>query len=310
MPSQAAPLPENQEPPKGLPPVQPPSGKFILQLFLVPGVIVVLAVLLLLAFRYAIGSGYTPASFLRQIDSDNADIRWRGASDLAQVLKRPESVSLKTDAPFALDLAERLKSAFDDLVRKEADLQAAQAGKPQEERDAAWRKLKAERNHVRFLAASLGDFLVPIGVPVLSEIVLHEKSPDLQGNTLRRRQAVWAMGHLGANVKEFQKLPQERKTEILEALDAETKSENPRRAAWARNALFYLAPKDGVAQIIDDLVFVDRVLAQAAKAEDRYLREQIALTISFWDGPQVVPTLRELSRDNGWGTVVRVPEGD
>src|SRR5439155_6921681 len=110
--------PETPEPPKGLPPVQPPSGRFIAQLFLVPGLIVVLAVLLLLAFRYTIGSGYTPESFLKQLDSDNADIRWRGASDLAQVLKRPESMELKTDAAFALELASRLQLAFNDLTRQ------------------------------------------------------------------------------------------------------------------------------------------------------------------------------------------------
>src|ERR687894_61497 len=99
------PTPDQPDHPKALPPVQPPSGRFIAQLFLVPGLIVALAVLLLLAFRYTIGSGYTPESFLKQLDNDNADIRWRGASDLAQVLKRPESVGLKTDDVFALDLA-------------------------------------------------------------------------------------------------------------------------------------------------------------------------------------------------------------
>src|SRR5215470_9969335 len=86
--------------PQGLPPVTPPSGRFITQLFLVPGTIVLVAVLLLLAFRYLLGGGYEPANFLKQLDSDNADIRWRGASDLAQVLKRPESMNLKADPMF------------------------------------------------------------------------------------------------------------------------------------------------------------------------------------------------------------------
>src|SRR5437870_3598056 len=110
------------DPPKGLPPVTPPSGRFIAQLFLVPGAIVLLAVLLLLAFRYLLGGAYTPSSFLRQLDSDNADIRWRGASDLAQVLKRPESVHLKADAQFALDLCQRLRASVDDLVTEEKSI--------------------------------------------------------------------------------------------------------------------------------------------------------------------------------------------
>src|SRR5215204_5999697 len=135
--------PQSPGPLQALPPVQPPSGRFIVQLFLVPGMIVLVAVLLLLAFRYAIGSGYTPASFLRQLDSDNADIRWRGASDLAQVLKRPESMNLRTDAAFALDLAERLNAAFEDLVQKEGNLKSKMGKESAEEQSAAWRKLKA-----------------------------------------------------------------------------------------------------------------------------------------------------------------------
>src|SRR5438128_2497569 len=108
---------------RGLPPVTPPSGRFIAQLFLVPGMIVVVAVLLLLAFRYVLGGGYAPENFLKQLDNENADIRWRGASDLAQVLKRPESVSLKSNPVFALDLAERLRAGLDALILEEKRVQ-------------------------------------------------------------------------------------------------------------------------------------------------------------------------------------------
>src|SRR5439155_7977126 len=94
-------------PERGLPPVEPPSGRFIAQLFLVPGLIVLGVLLALIAVFYLTKAGHTPAYFLRQLDSDNADIRWRAASDLAQILKRPDKDSLrwKTDAAFALDLA-------------------------------------------------------------------------------------------------------------------------------------------------------------------------------------------------------------
>src|SRR5947209_5674261 len=114
MESQPPTPPTVPEPARGLPPVTPPSGRFIAQLFLVPGMIVLVAVLLLLAFRYLVGGGYEPANFLKQLDNDNADIRWRGASDLAQVLKRPESMNLRSDAAFALELAQRLRAGLDD----------------------------------------------------------------------------------------------------------------------------------------------------------------------------------------------------
>ena len=90
-------------PAEGLPTVEPPSGRFIVQLFLVPGLLVLVVVLVLMGLFY-LTSRQSPEYFLRQLDSDNADIRWRGAADLAQILKRPEAGSLrwKADAHFAL----------------------------------------------------------------------------------------------------------------------------------------------------------------------------------------------------------------
>src|SRR5437868_12325557 len=147
-------IPSSLTPQRGLPPVTPPSGRFIAQLFLVPGMIVLVAALLLLAFRYLLGGGYAPENFLKQLDSDNADIRWRGASDLAQVLKRPESMNLKADPVFALDLAQRLRAGLSDLVAEERRIQDMTAQSSPAEKDAAWgRPLDAKRNHVVFLAA-------------------------------------------------------------------------------------------------------------------------------------------------------------
>src|SRR5438105_4351804 len=141
-----------QGPTRGLPPVTPPSGRFIAQLFLVPGMIVLLAVLLLLAFRYVLGGGYEPTNFLKQLDSANTDIRWRGASDLAQVLKRPESMNLKSDPAFALELAQRLREGWDDLSLEEKRLDERTANLAPAEKQAAWGKpLDARRDYVNFL---------------------------------------------------------------------------------------------------------------------------------------------------------------
>src|SRR3954451_11309989 len=89
---------------RGLPPVTPPSGRFIAQLFVVPGLIVLFVVMLLVGFAYLANSqsGYTPEYFLRRLDNPNADIRWRAANELAQILNRPEqaSVKWKTDPHF------------------------------------------------------------------------------------------------------------------------------------------------------------------------------------------------------------------
>ncbi|MBI3407926.1 MAG: hypothetical protein HY040_06165 [Planctomycetes bacterium] len=291
---------------KGLPAVTPPSGRFIAQLFLVPGLIVLVAVLLLMAFSYTLSSGNTPERFLDQLDSTNADIRWRAASDLAQVLKRAEGVQLKANTKFALDLAQRLRSAMDELTAEEKKTQEkADALSAENEKKAAWRKLQGQRDHVMFLAASLGDFHVPVGVPLLSEIVLREEGPDVKATTQRRRQALWALANLGENVKGFAKLSAEQRAAALAELTKEAEGDSG-RAAWARTALYYLDPKPSTPDA--DVVQVDRVLAQAAKADDRFLREQVAVALNFWDGPLVEPTLLLLSRDDGHGTVLRLDD--
>jgi len=298
----------------GLPPVEPPSGRFIAQLFVVPGLIVLVVVMVLMGLFY-LTSRQSPEYFLRQLDSDNADIRWRGAADLAQILKRPEAGSLrwKADSHFALELAQRLRTSLDELYRTEKETaeqitrteqQAQAAGRAPSpaEIDAAWRKVATLRNHVSFLASALGDLHVPVGVPLLAEMCMREQSPDLKGNTLQRRKALWSLANLGANTRGFTRLPAEKQAEILAALRAEGAGSEA-RAAWARTALFYL---DGSGGSETAIVHVDVVLARCAEAQDRYLREQVALAFNFWDGPLAEPTLLKLARDDGHGTSIGV----
>src|SRR5690242_15387323 len=158
--------PSNNDVPKGLPPVAPPSGRFIAQLFLVPGLIVAVAVFIILGSNYLVRSSHTAASLLRDLDSENPEIRWRGAHELAQVLKRPESLALASDPKFALDLAERLDQAIAELRKAEKaareDLDKAEkeyAGRgeklTQGQRDSVWRKLANPRNHVLYLTACM-----------------------------------------------------------------------------------------------------------------------------------------------------------
>ncbi len=65
----------HDELPKDLPPVQAPSGRFIVQLFLVPGLIVTVAVLILLAFGWLVGGESQPDKLLERLESTNAEVR-------------------------------------------------------------------------------------------------------------------------------------------------------------------------------------------------------------------------------------------
>jgi hypothetical protein len=302
---QASQFSGNSEPERGLPPVAPPSGRFIVQLFLVPGLIVALAVVILLGFRYLVGGSHTPDYFLNQLKSNNSDVRWRAASDLAQVLKRAESVSLRADAKFALDLADRLATALDELESEEKAVAERIKGLPAKEKERAWSKLTPQRDYAQYLAAALGDFVVPVGVPVLCRIALHTASPDEISNTLQRRKAVWALGNLGENRKGFKRLSTAEQTAILTLLKKEAKGTHP-RAGWARTALYYLDEKDTAAG--KDVVEVDLVLTQCAGAEDRFLRAQVALALGFWYSPRAESTLLQLAHDDGHGTLIGIPE--
>jgi hypothetical protein len=298
--------PAPAEPAKGLPPVAPPSGRFIIQLFLVPGLIVAVVVLGLLGIGYLFGSNHGPEHFLNRLKDKNPDVRWRGASDLAQDLKRPENLVLRSDAGFALDLAEQLQSALAELNQGEKET-AARIGKlTSSEKDLAWKQLSPKRDLAQFLAAALGDFVVPVGVPLLTDIALCRDSPDPASNTLQRRKAVWALGNLGENIKGFHKLPADKQTSIRELLEQEAKGQSD-RARWAANALFYLE-KQPPSPVPEGIVPVDQVLAKCARDEDRYLRAQVALVLNFWDSPLVEPLLVELARDDGHGTLPKIPD--
>src|SRR5947209_12733222 len=122
----------NGRPAPGLPPVVPPSGRFIVQLFLVPGLIVAGAVIVLLAFSWLSSSNRSPAAFLRDLESSNIDIRKRTASDLAQVLKRDENLALDVD--FGLRLTELLRDAVGDLAHSEPSAGASGPRKTEDQK--------------------------------------------------------------------------------------------------------------------------------------------------------------------------------
>jgi hypothetical protein len=323
------PVPGNNDALKGLPPVTPPSGRFIVQLFLIPGLIVAVAVIVLLIPSLLVGRPRTPAEYLKDLDSGNPDIRWRAAHDLAQVLKRPESVALASNPTFALDLAQRLRQALDELAKAEQTTQAdlnktlaeiekdqgvskeEKQKRAQEANDRAWRKLAPQRDFVLYLISCLGDFTLPVGVPLLSEVALNDSGPDDKGLALRRRRAVLALANLGENLKRYerltkeQKLTEEQRSEILADLEKETQGRGERRE-WAETTLNYLKNKTPLG--------VDKTLAACAdpkgRGKDPFLRELVAYALNFWDGPLVEETLVRLAHDNGEGIRIEVREND
>jgi len=90
-------------PDDALPPVEPPSAAFLVQLFLVPGLIVAIIVGVWLAFHWLAHLGNDPQAYVRTLRRDNEG-RWQAALNLANDLRGPGGAVLKADASLATEL--------------------------------------------------------------------------------------------------------------------------------------------------------------------------------------------------------------
>jgi hypothetical protein len=294
-------------PPEGLPPVKPPSGKFIAQLFLVPLLIVIGILGLFFTMRslFGLGGPRSAEQFLHHLDQTNADVRWRAAQDLAQVLLRDDK--LASDPKFALDLADRLRQTLIDSEAGEkrlAEMIARMPSTPSKDDKSAVAKatsdLEAARKYALYLGSSLGSFTIPVGVPLLKEMALKETGQEPKALALRRRQAVWSLANLGMNLKRFDALSPVEQDAALETLKTEAASTSE-RGRWAKNALEWLQ---------DRRAGKPRALGEdylgLAEADDPFLRELVAFSLNFWEGDKqenerIDTVLDRLGRDMGKG---------
>ena len=322
-PQPEAAVPTPAEALKGLPPVAPPSGRFIVQLFLVPGLIVAVAVLILLGFKFLIGGSRSADQYLRDLDDPNEEVRWRAANDLAQVLQRPESLSLASDPSasdpnFGLSLAERLREGVKKLEEAEDT-----AGKQLKYQRDVWQKVAARRNYVIFLIACLGNLTTPVGGPILGDLAKAGKAGDQNVTEIRiaiqHRQAILALAKLGENLKRFAEVPPEEKRKVLGELASEARGSSL-RAQWARQALVYF--RDNKPSGLENKLArralagfkdkdkkplgVEDALATCARHDDPFERKLVAFALKYWDPQQAESILDDLMSDNGHGTIVPV----
>ncbi len=105
-PSAAPKLPVS--PDQFLPPVEPPSAGFLVQLFLVPGLIVAIIVGVWLTFHWLAHLGQDPQAYVRTLRRDNEG-RWQAALNLANDLRGPGGATLKADDALASELGRILE---------------------------------------------------------------------------------------------------------------------------------------------------------------------------------------------------------
>jgi hypothetical protein len=288
----------SSEPP-GLPPVAPPTGKLLIQLFLVPGVIVALIVGLLLIVYWLINGPRSPEAYLTKLDDSNPDIRWRAAADLAQVL--PRDPGLASDAHFALELADRLDRARTAHAPAEAAWAAKAPTATKQEAEVERKRLEPDRTYILYLASSLGHFKIPAGVFLLKDMALQTSGMEPRELARQRRLAVWHLANLGESVSTFDKLSPPQQAAILQQLD--TAAEQGPRPEWARVCRDYLRRRQ---EGKHDALGVDKVLIACAEDDNPFLREIAAFAMNFWTGTAkeeeaIEETLVRLSHDDGRG---------
>jgi len=145
---------EQTRPTGDLPPIEPPSGGFLVQLFLIPMVIVGIIVMVWLMFSWLAHMGSSPQDLVRDLKRLNPG-SWQKALTLADLLRNPDYDQLKQDPQIARELAGILA----------------------EQLDAA--RLDAEAVKLRvFLCRALGEFRVPEEVlPILLRAAKQETDP-------------------------------------------------------------------------------------------------------------------------------------
>jgi hypothetical protein len=128
-----------------LPPVEEPSARFIIQLFVVPALIVMLIVAVWLAFSWVVRSTELgPDQLIKSIEQGPSVARWQRARELAELLQDKRYPEFRQSRTGASDLARMLDRLID-----QADMG---------ENDIEFRK---------YLAAALGNFDVEEGTDVL-----------------------------------------------------------------------------------------------------------------------------------------------
>jgi HEAT repeat protein len=160
-------------PDEALPRVEPPSGAFIVQLFVVPAIIVLVIVAIWVLFNWLANMGSDPQQYLEQIRKQNAN-SWIAAHNLAEELRTKPA--LRQNVEVAQQLGLMLKESIDEGRTNSDDVQ-----------------LRV------FLCRALGEFYVSDGLPALIEAANTQRN---EADLDVRRTALEAIALLVSHVRE------------------------------------------------------------------------------------------------------------
>lgn len=144
-----------------LPPVEPPTARFIIQLFVVPALIVLVVVLLGWLMTALATSGVRDPQQIVATLRSSSQSRWQEAFELANSLRTDRDNKLKSNTALAEELA-RLLAEEHEAARPDDDSV----------------KLRS------FLCAALGSFQVDAGLPVLLDVASSDVDETVRGHAI------------------------------------------------------------------------------------------------------------------------------
>jgi HEAT repeat protein len=177
-----------------LPPVEPPSAGFIVQLFIVPAVIVLLIVGVWLLVSWLVHRT-RPEDLIKGLQGASVS-RWQRASELADILRNKRFAAFKRDSNAASTLAS--------ILRRE--IEAADTGSGMDEEDVMLRF---------FLCRALGEFEVREG---FEELIMAAETNRDRAELLVRRGAIQAIAVRMFHLRELSPPPELDLSRMEEAL--------------------------------------------------------------------------------------------
>lgn len=213
-------------PDDALPPVQPPSAGFIVQLFVVPAVIVLVIVMVWVMFNWLAQMGNDPHQYLEQIRKNN-DNSWIAAHNLAEELRT--SPTLKTNASVAQELGVMLSELIEEGGQSDDEIQVRV-----------------------FLCRALGEFQVVDGLPALIQAATTQRSPK---EVDVRRSALEAISLLLSHRQDKTSPATALSSELWSALLSASRDPNDRVREGAAYALGLLESDEAVnrlEEMLDD----------------------------------------------------------
>jgi len=256
-----------------LPPVEPPSAGFILQLFVVPAVIVLAVVLLwLLVTTLATQGDQDPKKIVAALRSSN-QARWQKADELANMLRLEQRYpKLKHNAELASQLAQLLDEEVEAKLEDQNSI-----------------------NLRYYLCRVLGEFYVDDGVEVLLKTARKDPQRDI------RREAINALAVLSQTFSELEPPKFLEHPELVETLVALANDEDDLVRSQTAFALGVFSAASDVdprlaaelEKLVDDLYSDARYNAALGLARQGNLLSAEAVTEMFDPEALALNTARE-----------------